>query len=155
MAEATVATDVHEALDIQRGLRPKAPLNLVIVLNHIPKLIDLFSCDIIHPSSPVNTGRFTNGLGAGATNSKYVSQRNGNWFVRKVNSCNASHVSLLSLPLLVFGIAADYPHDPSATDHFALVAHGFDADTYLHNTPSYRYGEKRIAWNPLFSRSKP
>jgi hypothetical protein len=145
MTQATIATDVHQPLDVHLYTLAQVALNLSLCFQDGTDPAQLVLTQVLNPSVDIYSSLFENGRCPWAANAVDVSQSDLRPFVRwKVNTSYTCHYNLspksptqkrwlttanrkseskLSLSLLMFRIYADHPHHTLAVDDFALVAH--------------------------------
>ena len=132
MAKPTVATEIHEPLDVHVDLATKVTLDLEVLVDALANLLHVVVIEILGTLALGDSGNLANLLRALRTDPVDVLQRNHRVFATwKVDTCDTSHV-LLSLPLLVAGVVAQDTHDAFAAHDLALVTNLSDAWSNLH-----------------------
>ena len=76
MAQATIAADLHQSLDVLRRLATQVTLDRVVRIDIVTKLDDLFFGEVAHARVRINAGLLANLLCAGQTDTINVSQTN-------------------------------------------------------------------------------
>jgi hypothetical protein len=132
VAEPTVATEVHEPLDVHVDLATKVTLDLEVLVDALTDLFDVCVVEILGAFALGDTGELADLLRMMRADPVDVLQRNHCMFATwKVDACDTSHV-LLSLPLLVAGVVTQDPHDTLAAHDLALLTNLSDAWSNLH-----------------------
>jgi hypothetical protein len=139
MTETTVATDVHQTLDVHGGFAAQVTLDgelsdLVADLFEISvrQILDLFGIG--------DATSFANLARAGATNAEDGGETDLRVLVRRnIDTSDTCHVRPLkpvasTLALLVTGIGADHTNHALATDDFAVAANFLDRSRNSHFT---------------------
>jgi hypothetical protein len=132
MAKPTIATEVHEPLDVHVDLAPEVTLDLEIQVDALADLLDVVFVEIVGSLALRDTRRRANVLRVMRTDPEDVLQRNHRMFSTwEVDACDTCH-SLLSLPLLMTGVVTQDTHDTLAAHDLALVTNFSDAWSNLH-----------------------
>ena len=135
VTQATVAADVHKALDVLGSLATKIALDEVLAIDSVTKLRDLILGQVLDTSRGVNAGLGAQLGGGGTADAVDVSQADLDALLaRQVDAKNTGHSlsPLLALALLVARVLAHDKNLAMATDNLALVANLLDRRTYLH-----------------------
>jgi hypothetical protein len=134
MAEAAVAAEIHQALDVHLNLAPKVALDLVVRLQDLTDPLDLTLGELLRHPVPGYPRLVADAARRGLPDAEEVRERINDVLVTgKVDACYAGHVfSLLALPLLVAGVFANDPDDALAANHFTFVADLLDAGPDFH-----------------------
>jgi hypothetical protein len=132
VAETTVATEIHQSLDVHVDLTTKVAFDLEVLVDALADLLDVGVVEILGALALGNPRNLTDLLRVMRADSVDVLQRNHRMFPTwKVDTCDTSHV-LLSLPLLVAGVVTQDPHDTLAAHDLALLTNFSDAWSNLH-----------------------
>jgi hypothetical protein len=132
MAEAPIATEVHEPLDVHVDLTTKVTLDLEVLVDALTDPLDVGLVEFVSTLALRDTRRLANVLRVMRTDPVDVLQRNHRMFPTwKVDACDTCHV-LLSLPLLVTGVVTQDAHDTLAAHDLALLTNLSDAWSNLH-----------------------
>jgi hypothetical protein len=126
VTDPAVGADLGEALDRLRPLSSEVAFDLIVLVDVITELGDLFLGQVAH----LRVGRELEPLAdlarRGLADSEDVSQPDlETLLVGKVDAGDSCHANL-ALPLLVAGIRADDERPAVTLDHTAALAHGFD-----------------------------
>lgn len=143
MAQATVAADVHQTLDVQLNLRTQVTLNDVFVFDELADGFGLGFRPVLRTLVRIDITARENLDGAGTTDSKDGGQGNFAPLLDvKVLSCNSWHGSNdkarnqargLSLTLFVFRVLfVDHVNAAFPTHNFVVGAAFFDTCTHFH-----------------------
>src|SRR6185295_11342470 len=126
MAQAAVAAEVHQALDVHRDLATKIAFDLQLaLLDRLADATRFILVEIVGALVQRHVGRLQDLARESFADPVDVSERNFHPLVaRKVDACESSHS--LPLPLLVPLVLADHPHDTASADHLAFVTYRFD-----------------------------
>src|SRR5438128_2913028 len=132
MAQAAVAAQVHQALDVQAHLAAEVTLDLVALLETLADPVDLVVGQVLGPPGRIDLGQGADLPRAGVADPVQVRERDLDLLLTgKVDSGNSRHS--LPLPLLVAWIrGADHAHHALAADHLALHANLPHRSTDLH-----------------------
>jgi hypothetical protein len=132
MAEPTIATEVHEPLDVHVDFAPQVAFDLEVLVDALTDLLDVVLVEIVCSLALRNTRCRANVLRVMRPNPVDVLQRNHRMFPTwEVDACDTCH-SLLSLPLLMTGVVTQDTHDTLAAHDLALVTNFSDAWSNLH-----------------------
>src|SRR6267143_695910 len=133
VAQAAVAAQVHQALDVQAHLAAEVALDLVVLVEALADAVDLVVGQVLGPLGRIDLGQGTDLPRAGVADPVQVRERDLDLLLAgKVDSGKACHS--LSLPLLVARIrGADHAHHALAADHLALHADLPDRSADLHD----------------------
>jgi hypothetical protein len=100
MTQPTVATKIHQSLDVQSPLATKIALNLVLRLQYLTNPANLALRQIVRPNTLIDPSLRQNLLRRRTTNAIQVGQPNNNPLpCRKVYTRNTSHADFSSIPL--------------------------------------------------------
>ena len=136
MANATVAADLGQPLDIQRHVAAQVTLHGVIPGDLFAQSRFLLLGQVLHPRVGVNARGGEDLVGAGAPNAENVGETDLYPLVlRQVNTGNTCHFLLhlpLTLSLLVLGVFANDHNFALALDDLALLAHGLHGRSDFH-----------------------
>src|SRR5512143_1299348 len=126
-----VRADIHQPLDVHRGLGAQRALDLVVPLDDLPQPRDFSVAQVAHARVGAHPGLHQNLLRVAATDAEDVRQRVGDFLVaRQVNSGDACHAS--TLPLFVLRTAlADDPQHTATPHHLAVLADRTNARSHL------------------------
>jgi hypothetical protein len=124
VADATVATEIHQTFDIHRNFASQITLDDKIC-DRRPELGDFRLCQIFNRRFRRNIGRAANLLRARSADTVNRSQRNHDVLIQRyVYACYTCHLSvLLSLALLMPRVCANHTHNTIAANDFAVSAH--------------------------------
>jgi hypothetical protein len=131
MTEAAVATDVHQALDVHRGLAAQIALDGVQP-DLVADLLEIGVGQIFDFFAVGNATGLANFASAAATNAEDGRQADFGMLMRRnIDTSDTSHSVLYllfksTLALLVARIGANHPHDTLATDDLAVAANLLD-----------------------------
>jgi hypothetical protein len=131
MTEAAVATDVHQALDVHRGLAAQIALDGVQP-DLVADLLEIGVGQIFDFLAVGNATGLANFASAAATNAEDSRQADFGMLMRRnIDTSDTSHSVLYllfksTLALLVARIGANHPHDTLATDDLAVAANFLD-----------------------------
>ena len=131
MTEAAVATDVHQALDVHRGLAAQIALDGVQP-DLVADLLEIGVGQIFDFFAVGNATGLANFASAAATNAEDSRQADFGMLMRRnIDTSDTSHSVLYllfksTLALLVARIGANHPHDTLATDDLAVAANFLD-----------------------------
>src|SRR3954463_279236 len=135
VAQAAVAADLHQALDVLRALAAQVTLDHVVTVDDVAQLRHLVVRevpDLAVRLDPELGEDLVRGRPADAVD---VRQADLDALVEgDVDAGDASHClrAPSALPLLVAGVLADHKHPPVAADDLALLTHRLDRRSYLH-----------------------
>jgi hypothetical protein len=143
MAQATIAADIHQALDVQLNLRAQVTLNDVFVFDELADGFGLGFRPVLRTLVRIDITARENLDSAGTTDSKDGGQGNFAPLLDvKVLSCNSWHGSNdkarnqargLSLTLFVFRVLfVDHVNAAFPTHDFVVGAAFFDTCTHFH-----------------------
>ena len=126
MSKTSIASDIHQALDIDLYFLAKISFDPPFILDNLADSGTLFFREITH----LHTGfdaRLLQNLGSpGSADSVNVGQADIDpLVVRNVDSSNACHTltllsSTLSLPLFVLGVGTDHAHHTAAANDLTV-----------------------------------
>src|SRR5690554_1924420 len=120
VTQAAVATDIHEALDVQLDLAPQVTLDLVLLLHHATEAGDLGFRQVLDPGVRADLGLDQNLLGTGESDAVDVRQGVLNALVAwKIHSGYTCHLSTLPLLVLLVG-GANHVDDTLTLDDSAV-----------------------------------
>jgi hypothetical protein len=136
VAEAAVAAQVHQALDVHLNFAAKIALDLVVGLEELSDLLDIVLGELLGLLRRRNARALADLERERLAHAVEVGERIPDVLVtRKVDACDTSHVTIISertpaaflaLPLLVARVLANDADDALAPDDLALVANLFD-----------------------------
>jgi hypothetical protein len=129
MADAPIAADLLQALDIHANLAPKVTFHAVTAVDHFAKFGYLRFGQVPHSRVRIDPACCQDLLAGATANAKDVGQSHCNLFVSwQVYARNTSHFPLpvLSLALFVFRVLADDTQHPTPLDDFALFTTPLD-----------------------------
>ena len=168
MANPSIASEVHQALDIHQNVPPQVSLDHAP--SHLtPQGVKLGVRQAANGHVRPNAGPFANIQRTGPADTINVRQRHPDMLpVRDVHAGNSRHCnplsssnrngladsSLSTLPLLVPRILAYHTHGPLAADHLAVPAQSLDRRSHFHvQSPSRVSGELQRVHIPSDSLS--
>ena len=138
MADAAVAADLGQALDIQGHGAAQVALHHIAMVNGLTQLGLICLGQILDAGVGVDPSLRQNILGALSANAIDVSQTDlDSLILGQVNTGNSCHLLThlqfhLALSLLVLGILAD-DHDAALpANDLALLTHGLNGRSYFH-----------------------
>src|SRR5581483_10850830 len=125
VADAAVAADLRQALDVLRALAAQVALDRELLVDGVAQLADLLFGEV----ADVGVGRDPRlrqqAVRGRAPDPVDVGEADlGALVERQVHACDAGHAS--ALPLLVTRVLADHEHMPVTADDLALLAHRLD-----------------------------
>lgn len=126
MPQASVASDLHQAFDVLRNFATQVTFDFEVLVDKISESDDLFIRQIPYSCIGINADRHQDIFRCRKTDSENVCQSDfDSFFSRQIYAYNPRHnlPPLLTLPLLMFGIATDYPHAAFALDDFAAFTY--------------------------------
>src|SRR5262245_29890712 len=128
MAQAAVAAEVHQTLDVHLDLAPQVAFDLVLGVDDLADAPQLAFVERVGDLVGRDLGGLADVGGGLGPNAEQVAQRNHDVLTtRKVDACDACHVLSSTLSLLVPRILTqDSDHAPAAHD-LALVTDFLDA----------------------------
>src|SRR5713226_5857325 len=135
VAEASVAAQVHQPLDVERDLAAQVAFHLEVLLDRLADAVDLVVGQVLRPPGRIDLRQSADLPRRGVADAVEIGQRDLDLLLAgKVNACNTRHsMSLLTLPLLVAGVrGADHADHALAADHLALHADLLHRSTDLH-----------------------
>src|SRR5439155_17942841 len=135
VAQAAIAAEVHQALDVEAHLAAQVAFDLVALFERLADAVDLVFGEVLGPLGGIELRRGTDLLRGGLADPIEVLQRRLDLLLAgKVYACNTRHLRISSaLPLLVTGVRrADHAHHALAADHLALHADLLHRSTDLH-----------------------
>src|SRR5439155_16173733 len=135
VAQAAIAAEVHQALDVEAHLAAQVAFDLVALFERLADAVDLVFGEVLGPLGGIELRRGTDLLRGGLADPIEVLQRRLDLLLAgKVYACNTRHLRISSaLPLLVAGVRrADHAHHALAADHLALHADLLHRSTDLH-----------------------
>ena len=92
MPDASIASDLDEAFDVQLNLTAKVALHVQVFIDVITKLAHLILGEIANPGIGVHAGGSQNGIGSCTANAIDIGEPNfDSLFPRQVNSCDTCH----------------------------------------------------------------
>jgi hypothetical protein len=119
MTQAAITPDVHQSLDVHRDLAPKVALYTELLVDDVPQPLDFIFRQVPHPCVWAYASSLEELLAGMQSNPVDVGQGYFYAFLpREVNTGNTCHV-VLSLPLLVLRVAANYAQDALAANDLA------------------------------------
>ena len=150
MTEATVATDVHQTLDVHRGFTAQITFNG----EGCDLVADFFQIgvgQILHLLGISDAACLADLAGAGATNAEDGGQANFSMFVRRnVDASDTCHFRPLklvqsALTLLVTRIGTDHANNALTANDFAVAADFLDRSRNSHGS-----SPKTLAFVPAY-----
>jgi hypothetical protein len=122
VAQSPIATDIHQALDIQGHLLSQLPFNLIISLDHLLNPRHLILGKISNAHLRMNIALVQDLISSGFSDPVDTSKGNpSNLILRQVYTSNSNHRILLPLNLLVARVFTDDPHLALPADDLALT----------------------------------
>jgi hypothetical protein len=144
VAQAAVAAEIHEPLDVHRDLAPQVALDLDVLLDGLADPPDLVVRQVLRAGLDLDVRLVADGLRGRLPDAVDVLEGDLDPLLTgKVDACDASHSMILrarglALALLVTGVRrADDPHGSLALDDLALVANLLDRRADLHGASVY------------------
>jgi hypothetical protein len=137
MAEATVATDVHQSLDVHGRFATQITFDGELT-NLVADFFQVTVSQILDLLGIGDATSFANFSGAGATNPENGSQANFRMLLRRnidtSDTCHFCPLKLLqsTLALFVPWIRTDHTHHTLAPDNFAVAANFLDRSRNFH-----------------------
>src|SRR5438128_705857 len=125
VAQAAIAAEIHQALDVEAHLAAQVAFDLVALFERLADAVDLVFGEVLRPLGRIELRRRTDLLRGGLADPVQVLQRGLDLLLAgKVYACNTRHLRISSaLPLLVTGVRrADHAHHALAAAHLALHA---------------------------------
>ena len=143
MAKTPVATDIHQAFDVQLYFCTQLTFHLVLIFNELTDGFRLIVRPVLRALIRIDITARENFDGAGTTDAEYGGQSDFAPLLDvKILSCNSWHRSndnarnqaaSLSLTLFVFWVLlVDHVNAALATDNFVVGAAFFDTGTHFH-----------------------
>jgi hypothetical protein len=139
VAEAAVAAEVHQALDVHLHFTAQIAFDLVVRLEQLTDLLDVVLGELFGLLRRGDPGALADLERERLPHAVKVGERIRDVLVtRKVDACDTSHVTIfsderyepgragLTLALLVTRVLANDAHDALTADDLALVANLFD-----------------------------
>src|SRR2546430_13872885 len=122
VAQAAVAAQVHQPLDVQAHLAAEVALDLVVLVEALADAVDLVVGQVLGPLGRIDLGEGADLPRAGVADPVEVRERDLDLLLTgKVDSGNSRHS--LPLPLLVAWIrGGDHAHHALAADQLAIHA---------------------------------
>ncbi len=171
MAKSTIASDVHQPLDVSGDFSAQIPFNLIAAIDDVSNLDNFVFCELTDPSIEIDSGFGKDFLRYTPTDSIDVCESDFDPFVSwQINASDACHSCLLlstlpvityffgksqgsncihsrrirclSLPLFMLGVFADDPNETLPFDNFTLVTYSLDRTLDLHSTLITFYFER-------------
>ena len=137
VAEPTVATEIHQSLDVHVDLTTKVTFDLEVLVDAFADPLHIGFVELVSSLALWDTRSLANVLRVMRTDPVDVLQRNHRVFPTwEVDACDTCH-SLLSLPLLVTGVVTQDAHDTLAAHDLALLTNFSDAWSNLHVSLSW------------------
>jgi hypothetical protein len=100
MTQATIATQIHQSLDVQSTLATKIALHLVLRLQNLTNPANLAFRQIVRPDTLIDPGLRQNLLRRRTANAVQVGQAHNNPLpCRKIYTRNTSHADFSSISL--------------------------------------------------------
>src|SRR5688572_22369904 len=133
MAQAAIAADIHQPLDVELHLAAQIALRAVLAVDNSTNAVDLLFRQIAYPQTAGDVDPCQDLLAGRESDAIDIGQRDLDrlvpWDIHPGDTSHDSSVLLvaacdlcLALPLFVLGILrADYPHDPAPLDDLAVV----------------------------------
>ena len=138
MADAPVAADLGQALDVHRHIAAQVALHGVLVADDLTQLGLLGVGEVLHPGIGVDARLLEDLARAGAANAVNIGESDlDSLLLRQINAgytCHTLLPLLLTLSLLVLGIFANDHDSALALDDLALLAHGLDRRSDFHDS---------------------
>jgi hypothetical protein len=134
MTDATVATEVHQALDIHRNLAAQVALDFELI-HRRTELGDLGFGEVLDRRRRIDTSRSANLLRARVADTVDRRQCDHDVLVqRDVYASYTCHLIFLNLALalLVPGVFADHAYNTIATNDLAVSANFLNGCSYFH-----------------------
>src|SRR5690606_7372488 len=126
VAKAAVAGEVHQPLDVHRGVAPQVALDLVVGIDGLADLQHLGVAKVLHAAALVDSELGGNRPGSRRPNSMAIGQRDDNALVsREVNPSNTSHKLLHAPQGLASHAAAPLSHRSSFDESTKPARSGF------------------------------
>jgi hypothetical protein len=128
VAQASIAADIDQALDVHGHFPAKVPFYMVLPVDGLPQAGDFVFRQIPNPCIRVDVGFGQDLIGPAPSNAVNISQGDFYSLVpRQVHPCYSCQVlsllsSALALSLLVFRVLANHPHTAFALNDLALFA---------------------------------
>jgi hypothetical protein len=127
MPQPAISPGIDQSLDIHRKRFPQVALDLELRVDDLPNLDYLIFTQILDPNRPVDSNLVKNVPGRSAANPEYIGQTDiGPFISGQIHSGYTSHMSPLSLPLLVSRIFTENTHDATAPHDFTLGTNRLD-----------------------------
>ncbi len=126
MADAPIAADVHEALNVLRALPAQIALDSDFTVDGVAQLDDLFLRQIAHLGVGVDAHDREYLVRGRAPDAVDIGESDLNPLLRRdVDACDTCHTDL-PLPLTMTRVRADHLHRAMTADDLALLAHLLD-----------------------------
>ena len=123
MTNSTLATDVHEALDVLGDLLAQVALHPALFLNDLADALRILFGQVADLRHRFDLSRREDLERPSPADSVNVGQADPNLLVLgEVHPCDTRHRRPLPLPLLVLRVVADHPHDARTAYDLALRA---------------------------------
>src|SRR4051812_17666782 len=133
MAQTSIASDLHQALDGLGPLAAEVALDDQIAVDDVTELRDLVLGEVLDLRVRVDAQLREDLVRGRLADSVDVRETDLNALVEgDVHPRDASQSSSLPLSLLVSRVLADDENPPVAADDLALLAHRLDRRSYLH-----------------------
>jgi hypothetical protein len=139
MSQATIGTQVHQALDVHLNFAPKITFHLAVIVDGGADRAHLIIVEVLCTDRAIYTRALKDILGGVPADSKNVGQRDVDSLPPgKVDTRNASHgdppVSL-PLTLLMPRVLADHAHDATPPNNLAFLTSFLHRRFDLHHAP--------------------
>ena len=127
MADATVAVDLDQALDVLADLLAQLAFDGEVLVDEVADAVDLVVGQVADLGVRGDAGLGADLLRGGAADAVDVAERHVDLLVaRNVDTRDTGHADLLPLPLLVAGVRADNANDAFTAHDLALFTALFD-----------------------------
>ena len=138
MAQAAVGPDLLQPLDVERHLAAQVALDLDLLVDHVAQPPDLLVAEGLDACVRIDVGDGQDAAGDARPDAVDVGEGHLDALVaRDVNAGDSSHLSVLSLPLVMFRGNANHADFALPLDHFALVTDLLDRRSHFHRSPAF------------------
>jgi hypothetical protein len=132
MANPSIGSDVHQALDVHGDFSPERALDAIVALDRLSESVHIGVIEIANAEVRAHASRLQNLSRGWATDSEDVRETDLDLFItREIDASNSSHS--LPLPLLMLGVSlTNDPRYAVALHHSAMLTDRLNAAANFH-----------------------
>jgi len=141
MAEAAIAAEVHQTLDVHIDLTAEITFDLIVQVDGFTDLPDLILIEIVRELILGDAGNAADLGRAMRTDTENILKRNHDVLSPgDIYTSDSCHIEPLALPLLMTGVLTKHAHHTLAAHDLALFADFLDAGPNFHRMPCISTG---------------